>query len=510
MGGGELKKRWLEVKIGTEFADFVIAKRIQLLTFFTVLLIPVIIIAFSAKASTASEEFLPADHPFQRVFTTLDQEFGTTKEDGPNQVTIAWGYDAAKGLVDRSGVNLLSTADVYGKPFFDETFKFDSATQTDVMRVCDDAHDQAFIPVDPETAPLRGVECFMYDFKDMLARKGETFPAAQGEVALFDWLNSTIPLTMKGAGKKRDGSFKKFKDKWSEDVIGFIDGDTAQYANGDPVTEWTGRKLKFVSIKVMTTLRGRGTQTQTQLVAEYDKFQGWVDAVNDAAPDSAGEVFQSCDGGFNGPKWVWMNTQSIFVSGAIKGACLGAALAFIVILIATSNIIVAVCSILVITEILTTVIALMVLVGWELGTIESTCITILCGFAVDYVVHYAHAYMHSPSCKRVDRVRDTLRTMGISVFSGMATSFLASLALFQCNLQFFAKFGTFLLFTVTSSWLWSNLLFMPLLAQFGPERNPVTGVETGAIPFPWASKVAHSGEEPTHATPVAVDQIHPV
>ena len=35
--------------------------------------------------------------------------------------------------------------------------------------------------------------------------------------------------------------------------------------------------------------------------------------------------------------------------------------------------------------------------GWSLGTIESICLTILAGFAVDYVVHYAHAYMYAIS-----------------------------------------------------------------------------------------------------------------
>ena len=33
-----------------------------------------------------------------------------------------------------------------------------------------------------------------------------------------------------------------------------------------------------------------------------------------------------------------------------------------------------------------TIIAFMVVIGWELGTIEGVCITILVGFAVDYVV----------------------------------------------------------------------------------------------------------------------------
>ena len=37
------------------------------------------------------------------------------------------------------------------------------------------------------------------------------------------------------------------------------------------------------------------------------------------------------------------------------------------------------------------------LLGWELGTVESICLTIVAGFSVDYVVHLAHAYTHSKS-----------------------------------------------------------------------------------------------------------------
>ena len=58
-----------------------------------------------------------------------------------------------------------------------------------------------------------------------------------------------------------------------------------------------------------------------------------------------------------------------------------------------------------------------VMLGWELGTVESICFTIVAGFSVDYVVHLAHAYVHSTSPTRAERVRDALAEMGISVLS---------------------------------------------------------------------------------------------
>jgi len=80
--------------------------------------------------------------------------------------------------------------------------------------------------------------------------------------------------------------------------------------------------------------------------------------------------------------------------------------------------------------------------------------------------------------------------MGISVLNGMVTSVAASLPLFFCQLQFFAKLyvfgvfifnfeiffsypfnfpffsGLFLCFTIAFSWIFANFGFMSILAQF--------------------------------------------
>ena len=43
------------------------------------------------------------------------------------------------------------------------------------------------------------------------------------------------------------------------------------------------------------------------------------------------------------------------------------------------------------------ILGLMVGFGWELGLTESICLTILAGFCVDYIVHFAqNSYMECP------------------------------------------------------------------------------------------------------------------
>lgn len=86
-------------------------------------------------------------------------------------------------------------------------------------------------------------------------------------------------------------------------------------------------------------------------------------------------------------------------------------------------------------------------------------------------MHLAHAFVHSDFETRADKVRNTLDEIGVSVLGGMLTSASAAMALLLCVLQFFAKFGTFLLLTVLFSWLWANLCFLAMMALFGPDES---------------------------------------
>ena len=53
---------------------------------------------------------------------------------------------------------------------------------------------------------------------------------------------------------------------------------------------------------------------------------------------------------------------------------------------------------------LVSVIGLVTMRGWELGTVEAILISILAGFSVDYTVHLAHCYSASTSGDRCTHV----------------------------------------------------------------------------------------------------------
>merc|ERR1712025_1300023 len=297
-------------------------------------------------------------------------------------------------------------------------------------------------------------ECPLFDFKAWLESQGRTFPVPAAEVgsAMAEFLKAPV----KGAF---DAS-QSYKQKW-QNAIGYSD---------------SLGEVRFMTVSVESTLPERGREPHDSLKIQYNLFEGWLERLNRQAPESAKGAFHVAANSM----WVWMHTQTVFVSSAMTGMITGTVLAFVVVLLATQQILVAFVSMATIIGVLASVLGSMVALGWELGTIESICLTILAGFSVDYVVHLAHAYVHAEKKERVDKVRSALDEIGVSVLGGMLTSASAAVALMLCQLQFFHKFGVFLILTVSMSWIWANVAFMASMALFGPDSSTPSWLQVPA------------------------------
>ena len=169
-----------------------------------------------------------------------------------------------------------------------------------------------------------------------------------------------------------------------------------------------------------------------------------------------------------------MNNQRIYRTSAVQGALLGCLIAFFVLLVSTQNIIIAIFSTGNIVAVLCGVVGFVTVIGWTLGTTTAILISILAGFSVDYVVHLAHAFVSTPGSQEL-KIRGAFADMGVSVFSGMLTSIVASLPLFMCQIKFFSAFGTFLCCTIAFSWVYANFFFMGLLATIDPKPGQIGG-----------------------------------
>lgn len=69
--------------------------------------------------------------------------------------------------------------------------------------------------------------------------------------------------------------------------------------------------------------------------------------------------------------------------------------AFIILLLATRNLLLSIYAGLCIIFVIASVMAVMVFKGWALGVSESISVVILIGLSVDYVIHLASHYQHS-------------------------------------------------------------------------------------------------------------------
>mmetsp|Transcript_37986 Transcript_37986/g.43050 ORF Transcript_37986/g.43050 Transcript_37986/m.43050 type:complete len:135 (-) Transcript_37986:166-570(-) len=109
------------------------------------------------------------------------------------------------------------------------------------------------------------------------------------------------------------------------------------------------------------------------------------------------------------------------------------------------------------------------MLGWEFGMVISMAVVMLIGFSVDYTVHVCHAYVESIQESRLEKTRDPLKKMGVSIFGDAITTFGTGAVLFMTTLVFFINFAWVITGTIAFSLMWS-LLFLPsVLMVIGPE-----------------------------------------
>jgi len=395
-----------------------------------------------------AEQFLSEDNPLQKSITILNSEFPTADDDKGLRVYYAWGL----GEVSRDGVNLLLDPEFFGEPTFESTFDFNAQCQTELLTFCEKLKtDSTYKDLIKQTNGLGVVYCFIE------------------ELAAYN-----VKGNLDDCDYVRRGGWKQAQ--WQVDpanlpniLDGFLRSKSCFDPNGRETVSrryqneigWDGTSLKYAAVSAESNvLTALSTQSEPVTRREYDQFVELGDTANAIVSKycTGNVVVTDLDN-----KFVFMNNQVIYMKSALQSSILGIAIAFVVLLISTRVFHIAFFASLSITAVLVSVVGTMVMLGWKLGSIESILIGITAGFSVDYVVHLAHAYEIAEG-DTYERVEEAFGDLGISVFNGMVTSVAASIPLFFCQLQFFAKFGTFLCLTIAYSWIFANFGFMSLLA----------------------------------------------
>lgn len=447
---GEIKRDFVSEFFRTQVAGFV-KMPLYRLAVFVVFLAWLGVASWQAtnlEATKENEQFLNEDHPLQKSFTILNEQFPTADDDVGLKVYYVWGIDE----VDRTGVNRLLEPSYFGKPVFNPEFDFNPQCQTDILSLCDMLKtDARYEDLIKRKDGLGLTYCFLEELAAFKVKgnlddcdyvktggwRNETWQIDPSELA------STIPDFL-----KRKTCF----DETQMETIG------SRYQNE---IGWDGLEMNFAVVSLEALhLDPWGINGEDYTRNQYDQFV--------TIAEEQVKISQSCRGNVVmtdlDEKFVFMNNQAIYANSAITSAAYGVAIAFIVLLMSTRVFHLAFFSALTIMSVLVSVVGVMVMLGWQLGSIEATLIGIIAGFSVDYVVHLAHAYEIARG-DTYSRIEEAFSDLGISVFNGMITSVGASVPLFFCQLQFFAKFGTFLCLVIAFSWIFANFVFMSLLAQ---------------------------------------------
>ena len=186
----------------------------------------------------------------------------------------------------------------------------------------------------------------------------------------------------------------------------------------------TGR-LRYMQITGLSTVKA--SDPPTQKIPVKDSWDQLAIDFSETAPPGLANVYQEA-----GVFWAWMVSEEEFFRGAKSGVTISGALAFIILLLSTGNILISIYALMSVAFIVVCVMAMMVILGWELGVSESTAIIIIIGFSVDYVVHLAAHYLHTPMKFRYDRTTDSIAAMGVSIVSGGITTLGSGAFLFGC------------------------------------------------------------------------------
>lgn len=403
-----------------------------------------------------TEQFLDENHPLQKSFTILGNEFPTADDDLGLPVHYAWGLEE----VNRNGVNLLLDPKNFGEPQYVETFDYNEQCQTELLVLCEDFRTNTnYNDLIKRKDGVGSTKCFIEELGAFYVKETVGYNSTEGYCT---WVKSGTWKTEEWQVPPSEVATIVPKFLQERSCIDETESISARY---NKELGWDGKNMRYASISVESNnLDPFSIKPEAYVRGQYDQFL----AIQKALSDTDNDVRLACTGSVVmtdlNEIFIFMNNQAIYVRTAFFSSVLGVGIAFIVLLGATWSLHIALFAAVSIACVLVSVVGMMVLLGWSLGSVESILIGIIAGFSVDYVVHLAHAY-ESASGDTDTRIRTAFGDMGISVLNGMITSVAASIPLFFCQLQFFKKFGTFLCMVIAFSWLFANFAFMGVLAQ---------------------------------------------
>eukprot|EP01059_Diplonema_ambulator_P010140 TRINITY_DN20128_c0_g1_i2.p1 TRINITY_DN20128_c0_g1~~TRINITY_DN20128_c0_g1_i2.p1 ORF type:complete len:1050 (+),score=167.96 TRINITY_DN20128_c0_g1_i2:157-3150(+) len=425
----------------TAYADGIIRARIVLLAIFLALGAGMMVSAVSIAPDPNNPQFFPSTDNYQQFTDAKPAYFMRGGSVDAIKITLAWGFNS-KHPIDRAGTKA-TDMDNLGDPVWDPSFSLPVASQC-ILHICEAAE------VKSDSRKTGGypdfpIDCFMTNFKRYVDANssslwGEITGIGADENLYFEvlirWLSDPVTLS-----------------KWKP------------YIYGEAVPG-VGPVLRFVTAELKLTLTT--SIEASSAISLWHVWENWFNGQYQVEPCKA---VASKAAGFQS-SMAFAFVRDRLVSEALQGIYTSVSLAFCVLVVATTNIVISIYAVAVISFIVSCTMGTIVLLGWKLGVLESIGLVMVPGLSVDFVAHLAEAYIDSHYTDREGRLRDMLGRVGISIVSGAISTLGASAFLFFPVIIFFNKFGIMMFMTIGYSLLWS-LLFFPavLTTPLGPQGH---------------------------------------
>mmetsp|Transcript_6051 Transcript_6051/g.11498 ORF Transcript_6051/g.11498 Transcript_6051/m.11498 type:complete len:998 (+) Transcript_6051:160-3153(+) len=403
-------------------------------------------LAFQLTPPLEQEKWFSDSHMFTGLLEDNSNLFLGGVDDQYVKMNFIYGVSGIDRDKNPSGekFNMYIPSNNRGTVVFNDNFDITNAdTQNDILTACTTIQNMvcnAKACSGGKLARPSGVTCFMSEFDT--------------------WLSSTYSETRSGlTGANLVARIKEFRadtkpqdddiaGSW-EETIGVVDGD-----------------IKYINIPTVSSMMTLRPVDEKQEVR--DVVDDLLKQLDTGTASTGGVITEA------GIAWTWMVTEYGLVNGLFTGFAICFPVAFLVLIMATKNVIVSFYAILAIIQIVASVMGIVQALDYDLGVAESIAGIIVIGFSVDYVVHLAHMYMEGLEEGKktsIERFKYSCTHMGSTVVAGAITTGGSGSFMFACQLVFFFKMALLIVLTICFSLAYALLFFMPMLLLAGPDTT---------------------------------------
>lgn len=369
----------------------------------------------------------------------VQSEFVSSNDSAFITVNMLWGIAG----VNRSGSSYYLREDI-GTPVIDKTFDLKTkAAQYLMLNMCRSLENDSMF-VNMLMPRENRVRCWLEDFLHWRAEEQnkEGFEEYKNEHSLL------IDVLSFGAFVDRDRKQPYMKYLTGKDLL--ISKDF--------------RRLVASEIRYKTPTKRRSTPLELRTL--YRRWRAVNYIGNEAAPASANKALMT-----GGHPWVFEVAQSALIGSMVIGIVIMIGITALILILTVQSIRASILATVALSGILSSILAFVYLLGWRLGISESLIAVVSVGYSFDGIAHITNAYIESKSESRLERTRDALTALGISIVFGSLSTAVSSAMLLFAQVLVLRRLGILIVMTMGLTAVWS-LVFLPAaLIVIGPKQK---------------------------------------